>query len=105
VKSPPQAVGGFGCGGGIGGSGHKNTMLGMAKNWKVLKPSESLKVSFPGIKLFSTQPQQAPGTYEFWAEYTPPKIPAEDQRILTEEGIDFPRTHLTSPHLTFVRKK
>lgn len=99
---PPRTVGGFGCGGSIGGSGHQNTMLESAKNWKVLKPGESLKASFAGSKLFSTQ--QAPGRYDFWAEYNPPKISAEDRQTLTEAGIDFPRTHLVSSHLIFVRK-
>ena len=105
LKPTTTEVGGFGCGGGIGGSGHVIAMRDQAKNWKILKPGESLKVSFPGIKLFSTKPQQVPGTYDFWATYTPPIIPAYDQQILTEEGIDFPRSHLVSPHLTFVRKK
>lgn len=96
---PPLGMRG-GCGEGYSGVG---PIRDQARNWKVLKPGESLKVSFTRTELFSNQ--QAPGTYEFWAIYTPPIIPAYDQQILTEEGIDFPRTHLVSPHLTFVRKK
>jgi len=102
VKPGPKSVLGYGCGGGVGGSGQELTMRNQAKNWKVLKPGESLKVSVNRSKLFPNQ--QAPGTYEFWAEYAPPTISAEDQRAL-EEGVDFPRTHLVSPHLVFVRKK
>jgi hypothetical protein len=97
--APPPGIRG-GCGEGFSGMG---PMRDQAENWKVLKPGESLKVSFSRGELFSNE--QAPGTYNFWAKYTPPTIPVKDRRVLTEEDIDFPRTHLVSPHLLFMRKK
>lgn len=78
------------------------TMRYQAKDWKVLKPGDTLRVTYTRQELFATQ--QAPGWYEFWAEYVPPEIPAEDRQILTEEGIDFPREQLVSTHVVFVRK-
>jgi hypothetical protein len=105
LKPSPTSLVGGGCGGGMGVGGRvpwPPPMRDQAKDWKVLRPGESLTVTFDRKKLFADE--QRPGTYEFWAEYTPPDIPAEDQRILTEEGIDFPREKLVSKHLIFVRK-
>jgi hypothetical protein len=44
-----------------------------------------------------------PGTYEFWAIYTPPFVDTSDQRKLHEVGIDYPHAKLTTAHVTFVR--
>ena len=99
LKPPPLSGIRGGYGGGISGL---PSMSDQAKSWKVLKPGESLTVTFDRKTLFVDE--QGPGTYEFWSEYTPPDIPAEDQRILAEEDIDFPREKLVSKHLIFVRK-
>lgn len=72
------------------------------KSWPVLRPGHSLRVTFSLQQLFLYD--HAPATYEFSAEYTPPVIPPDDQQALTAEGIDFPRSRLTSPHLIFVKK-
>jgi hypothetical protein len=98
----PVGIPGGGCGGGVGGNGHRPSILDLAKNWKVIKPHDSLSLTYTREELFSTL--QASGTYDFWAEYTPSKISAEDQRALTEAGIDFPRNRLVSSHLIFIRK-
>ncbi len=89
---------GGGCGGGINGPKIPEKF----KNWEILEPNKSLSISYSRQELFATQ--QAPGRYEFWAEYRPPEISADDQRALTEAGIDFPREQLVSRHLVFVRK-
>lgn len=73
-----------------------------AKSWPVLKPGHSLRVTYSLQHLFLYD--HAPATYDFSAEYTPPVIPLYDQQALTAEGIDFPRSSLTSPHLIFIKK-
>jgi hypothetical protein len=44
-----------------------------------------------------------PGTYEFWAIYTPPFVNTSDQKVLQEIGVDYPRAKLTTVHVSFVR--
>jgi hypothetical protein len=92
-----------GMGGGCGsGTTDLPPMRIQAKSWPVLRPDHSLRVTFSSQELFFYD--HAPATYVFSAEYTPPVIPSYDQQALTAEGIDFPRSPLTSPHLIFVKK-
>jgi hypothetical protein len=76
-----------------------------AMNWKLLHPGESLDLAivisqWDSIKRF----QQVPGTYEFWAEYTPPSFSASDREALDAAGIDYPRIKASSAHVTFNKK-
>jgi hypothetical protein len=93
-----QGYGG-GCGGG-GGDGPG--ILYFAKSWKTLKPGESLQIKKSRRDMF--QIEDCPGHYDFWAEFTPPDLSAAEIKTLTEAGVDFPREHLTSNRLTFVKK-
>ncbi len=42
---------------------------------------------------------------EFWGHYDPPTISADDQKLLTEAGIDFPLTTMESAHTKSVKKQ
>jgi hypothetical protein len=95
---PPLTGGGGGCG---VGSSDAPGILDQAKSWKTLKPGESLAVSYKRAALFDRQ--NAPGVYEFWGEYQPPELSAEDITALQHAGIDFPRERLKSAHLRFKR--
>ena len=95
---PPVAGGGGGCGGGAWPS---PKLLEQVKAWKLLRPGESLAVTFGRKQLFAIQ--EAPGKYDFWAEYEPPQLSAEEQVMLEKAGIDFPRAPLASAHLQFTR--
>lgn len=99
-ETPPQDSGmGGGCG---SGTTDLPPMRIQAKSWPALKPGHSLRATYSLKQLFFYD--YGPATYEFSAEYTPPVIPPDDQQALTAEGIDFPRSRLTSPHLIFVKK-
>jgi hypothetical protein len=74
-------------------------------NWKLLHPGESLDLAivisqWDSIKQF----QKYPGTYEFWAEYTPPSFSASDREALDAAGIDYPRLKVSSAHITIKKK-
>jgi hypothetical protein len=47
--------------------------------------------------------EQAPGDYDFWGEYEPPSLTAEEVATVQHAGIDFLRESLTSAHLRFKR--
>jgi len=99
--SPPQKTGvGGGCGGGLS---EIPGILEQAKSWRRLQPGESLTKSYKRSELFVVE--QAPGTYEFWAEYRPLQLTAEEMTLLEQAGIDFPRQVLRSSHLRFHRSK
>ncbi len=98
VVDPQRGFAG-GCGSGMGdGPG----ILATAKSWEILTPGQSLRVKESRSNMF--QNQECPGHYDFWAEYTPPNLSAAEMKTLTDAGVDFPREHLTSNHLTFVKK-
>jgi len=97
---PPIRGGGGGCG---GGGSHAPKLLDQAKAWKLLRPGESLSVTFSRKQLFVIQ--EAPGHYDFWAEYEPPQFSAEEQAMLEKAGIDFPRAPLASAHLKFDKRQ
>jgi hypothetical protein len=60
----------------------------------------------PGMRSYWYDDSQ-PGSYEFWATYSPPSISRSDQTKLEELGIDFPRAaggaSQSTDHVTFVR--
>jgi hypothetical protein len=93
-----------GKGGGCGGAGsHMPGILEQAKSWGRLQPGESLTMSYKRSELNVFE--QAPGAYDFWGEYQPPKLTAEEVRLLEQAGMDFPRELLKSTHLRFHRRE
>lgn len=96
----PSTTGGKGGGCG-GGASHPPDILEQAKSWRRLKPGASFIVSYKRTELFVYE--QASGSYEFWGEYQPPTLTAEDITALEHSDIDFARKALSSPHLRFTR--
>jgi hypothetical protein len=96
--TPPTTGKGGGCG---GGPSHQPDILEQAKSWRKLKPDESLTVSYKRAELFVFE--EAPGSYELWGEYFPPKLTAQELAILEHAGISFPCQTLRSAHLQFNR--
>jgi hypothetical protein len=95
----PQTTGkGGGCG---GGASHPPGILEQAKSWKKLKHGESLTISYKKTELFDFE--EAPGAYEFWGEYQPPRLTAEEIAVLELAGIAFPCEPLKSTHVRFNR--
>jgi hypothetical protein len=91
----PAGPRGGGEGGGCGGGGsHPPGILDQVKSWRILKPRQSLAVSYKRSELWVSE--QAPGGYDFWGEYEPPQLTAEDIAALEHAGIDFLREPLTS---------
>ena len=101
-SGPPTPGKGGGCGGGVGGS-HMPGILEQAKSWRGLQPGESLTKTYKRSELFVYE--EGRGAYDFWAEYGPPALTAEDIAALEQAGIDFPRQVLRSSHLRFHRAK
>jgi hypothetical protein len=97
----PQTSGkGGGCGGGVS---HPPGILEQSKTWTRLKSGETLTRSYKRTELFVFE--EAPGAYEFWEEYHPPQLTAEQVVALEDAGIDFAREPLTSVHLRFKRTR
>src|SRR6266581_8455784 len=95
---PRTAGKGGGCGGAVS---HLAGILEEVKSWKRLQPGESLTVSYQRSELFVFE--EAPGAYEFWGQYQPPHLTAEEMTALEHAGIDSPREPLCSTHLRFNR--
>jgi hypothetical protein len=70
--------------------------------WQVLHAGESLSLGAGKSQLYYET--DLSGSYEFWVEYAPPVITADDQQTLQQAGIDVPHGPLTSPYLKFERK-
>jgi hypothetical protein len=79
------------------------SILERARDWRLLRPGESDSQALPQDKLHYQN--REPGTYEFWADYTPPAVGLEDQKALRKAGIDFPTVQLSTPHLAFTRQQ
>lgn len=95
----PQTAGkGAGCG---GAGSHPPGILEQAASWKRLKPGESLTVSYKRVELFVFE--EAPGAYEFWGEYQPPRLTTGEIAVLEDAGISFPCEPIRSTHLRFNR--
>ncbi len=84
----------------LSGSAHER-LIEQAKSWKLLRPGESLSLTFSRKQLFEFQ--NAPGEYEFWAEYDPPQISTEEESALQAADIEYPSRSLVSEHLRYKR--
>jgi hypothetical protein len=96
--TPPSPGKGGGCGAGLS---HQPGILEQAKSWSKLKPDESFTVSYKRAELFVFE--EAPGSYELWGEYFPPKLTAQELAVLEHADISFPCQTLRSAHLQFNR--
>jgi hypothetical protein len=74
-------------------------ILTRAEKWKVLHAGDTLTLKADTAKLHYGDAQ--PGTYEFWATYSPPSVAPDDEALLLGAGIDFARKPLASKHLSF----
>jgi hypothetical protein len=74
-------------------------ILERVKEWKLLHSGDRLHLTVDRARLFYESDR--PGTYEFWAAYSPPWVNRSDRAILSQAGIDFPHGTLTSRHLIF----
>jgi hypothetical protein len=102
LEFSPVGPRGSGKGGGCAGwLDHPRGILEEVKSWKRLKPGESFTVSYKRVELSTFE--QAPGGYEFWGEYQPPKLTAEEIGLLGRASIDFAREPLRSGPLRFNR--
>jgi len=102
LEFSPAGPQGAGKGGGCGGSiDHPPGILEEVKSWKRLKPGESFAVSYKRVALSNFE--QGPGAYEFWGEYHPPKLTAEEIGLLQRADIGFASQSLTSTPLRFKR--
>lgn len=76
-------------------------ILEEVRSWKRLKPGESFAVSYKRFELSVFE--QAPGAYEFWGEYQPPRLTTEEIGLLESAGIEFASEPLRSTPLRFNR--
>ena len=72
-------------------------------DWKIVHPGAALTLTADHEHLFYDGSK--PGTYEFWAIYSPPSINSSERKKLQESGIDFPHEKLRTYHLTFLKKE
>lgn len=97
VPAPPVGPGvGGGCG---GGADHIPPILDQVKSWRRLQPGESFTATYKRAELFAVQ--QGPGEYDFWGEYQPPRLSAEELSALEKARITVVRQSLISAHLRF----
>jgi hypothetical protein len=71
------------------------------KEWKIVRAGDALIIRADREHLFYDGSK--PGTYEFWAVYSPPSIDPADQQKLHQSGIDFPHEKLRTRRLSFLR--
>jgi hypothetical protein len=93
---PPAPESGGGCAGDKFGW---PPILERVQEWTLLPPGEEIKKTV-SLAAMHYEARKA-GTYEFWAEYAPPRGAAGRPADLRERGIDFPLDTLTTSHLTF----
>ncbi|WP_128915612.1 hypothetical protein [Granulicella sibirica] len=72
-------------------------ILDRLKEWKVLRPGESL--SLMNNLVLTTNAAAS----EYWASYIPPGMPEADEDMLRNAGVVFPKSPLESDHLRFNR--
>jgi hypothetical protein len=97
----PESLGyGHGCGEGVS---DWPPILNRIKEWKTLRPEESITIvttakdwMFDFIQL---------GRYKVWAAYDSPEVSQRDQEQLLKAGIDFPHQKLASNHLNFTTSR
>jgi hypothetical protein len=74
-------------------------ILDRIKEWRTLRPSESIVVEADSSDWLFDFDQA--GRYKVWGQYGPPEIFPHDQEILRQSGIDFPHVRLVSRSLIF----
>lgn len=84
LRSNAKSGNGFGC---AADKVNWPSILERAHEWRLLRPGESVSQTLPQAKLHYES--REPGTYDFWADYTPPTVGPEDQQALRNTGIDF----------------
>jgi hypothetical protein len=89
---------GFGC---TNDRTDKRSILDRVKTWKNLRPGESIVLKVARERLHYSYKE--PGTYEFRAYYFPPAMTPSDRKVLSQTGIDFPHSRLTTTRVTFVK--
>lgn len=72
------------------------------KEWKTVHAGDALVLRADREHLFYDDSQ--PGTYEFWAVYSPPSIDAADQRKLQDSGVDFSHERLRTLRVAFLKE-
>jgi hypothetical protein len=95
----PLASQGLGLGTGViscGGGGvypvPQLTLLELTRNWTVLRPGESLRITADSNSLrHKPSSQSSPGTYTVSAMYIPPQLSSEAQRLLFQAGFVIPQ--------------
>jgi len=78
----------------------RRPILDRVKTWKNLRPGESIVLKVARERLHYDCKE--PGTYEFWAYYFTPTMTPSDRKVLSQTGIDFPHSQLTTTSVTFV---
>jgi hypothetical protein len=107
-STPPPPQGGWGC---SGSRYNWPPILDRVKEWKTLRPGESFSISASKEALHL---DGKPGKYEFWGTYVTPGLSPDNENMLQNAGIDFPRGSkitaeyprggITSAHITLVSK-
>ena len=93
----PESIGhGHGCGKGIS---DWPTILDRIKEWRTLRPGESLVVEESSTNWLFDFDQ--PGRYKVWGQYEPPEVSPRDREVLRRSGIDFPQVKIISHSLLF----
>lgn len=92
--------GGFGHGC-LSGGGHVGEKIveRVKKEWIELQPGEFLVFTGDGRTMLDKSDGLI--TYEYWAEYEPPKLSETESRQLQEAGYVVPADNVTSEHLTY----
>jgi hypothetical protein len=100
--TPNSAIYSSGSGHGCGGGAYDvSPILAREKTWVILHPRQRLTVAAGKNLLFYDD--KPPGTYEFWATYSPPRINADERKVLLGAVISFPQDETATPHIRFVK--
>jgi hypothetical protein len=100
LDGPGTPAGGHGCGG--GGFGGPPFRERVKSTWLHLQPGESL--TFTGDRRSLVDKAGGPATYEYWAEYEPPSLTAEQRNELEQDGYRVPTEKVESGHLSYSQK-
>ena len=89
---------GFGCGG-SSGEGIESFVHKVRRSWLHLEPGEFLV--FTGDRRSMLGKNEGMLTYEYWAEYEPPTLRADEKQQASAEGYLIPTVPIASQHLKF----
>lgn len=98
---PVGSGSGHGCGS-SGGHGEASIVERIKKEWLQLEPGEFLAFTGDGRSMLDKSNGLI--TYEYWAEYEPPKLSETDRNRAQEAGYETPIESVTSAHLTFSQR-